>query len=254
MGGGLPAKPPHRWPPRSCAHKGSVTLAPRSRPQSQCLGRPLLFPLFHFNELLARGDLCFSLPNKEMNTSPKNTGKRKRQSGLWSRRCWMCHWQGPKAAGPSRGNGAAPAASPTPAGAKHSKTCAEWVPKVSSGVSISKQGTRARPGELAPRKERDRPGSTAQSQGSRFRPPHPPLCPGMQGVPTPLPCSQGCPSSLARPCPTSGGDEGKCEVGTALSACFSLDLPCSAPASLQFGEEAGQLLGPGTGGSDHTAH
>lgn len=74
----------------------------------------LLFPLFHFNELLARGDLCFFLPNKEMNTSLKNTGKRKRQSWPWSQRCWMCHWQRPKAAGPrSRGSSRALLGSPS---------------------------------------------------------------------------------------------------------------------------------------------
>lgn len=37
----------------------------------------LFFPLFCFNELLARDDLSFSLLNKEMNTILKITGEKK---------------------------------------------------------------------------------------------------------------------------------------------------------------------------------
>lgn len=46
--------------------------------------RLLFFPLFHFNELLARDDLSLSLLNKEMNAFLKITGEKKTcQKARW---------------------------------------------------------------------------------------------------------------------------------------------------------------------------
>lgn len=183
----------------------------------------------------------------------------KTQSRLSSWRCWMCHWQGPKAAGP-RSCSSSRALLGSPSSKPHACRCKAlqnlhrvgpkglvWGVRQQAGDSCLSWRAGTQEGARPTWKHSTEPRLQVQTSSS-------PLCPGMQGVPTPLPCSQGCPSSLARPCPTSGGDEGKCEVSTALSACFHLDLPCLAPVSLQFGEEARQLLGPATGGGDQTTH